>query len=321
MVHADSPGTDQEPTPEFDEQCINVIRQWQRGETPFKEAVATITHLEQQAIQDGHLANQGRANHLLGYIQHFRGNLETSIQHYEKARGMFSRVGNARRVSAMDLNQGENYRYKGDFNRALRLYRTAYEISKEQQDLKVQTMASLNEGLVLMTVGQNTSAVKAFTQTLELTALWEDTDDRDLPSLLCEVQHGLAVTNLRQGSYDGAWAAALEALTIARRIGEPFQNGYANRIMGEVVTELDSIPDPAFSNDPDDYFRAAMDAFRELNAEAELARTMHMQALSLARRGRRTTAARKLQQVMIIFTRLGMVDDAARAAEAQLSVL
>jgi hypothetical protein len=32
-------------------------------------------------------------------------------------------------------------------------------------------------------------------------------------------------------------------------------------------------------------------------------------------------AAKKLQQVMIIFTRLGMVDDIARAAEAQLAVI
>lgn len=32
-------------------------------------------------------------------------------------------------------------------------------------------------------------------------------------------------------------------------------------------------------------------------------------------------AARKLQLAMIIFTRLGMVDDAARAAEMQLEVL
>ncbi len=44
-------------------------------------------------------------------------------------------------------------------------------------------------------------------------------------------------------------------------------------------------------------------------------------ARCLAGHGRRTTAARKLQQAMIIFTRLGMTDDAAQAAEAQLQVI
>ena len=38
-------------------------------------------------------------------------------------------------------------------------------------------------------------------------------------------------------------------------------------------------------------------------------------------RGKKVAAARKLQQAVIIFTKLGMVDDAAKAAEAQMKAL
>jgi hypothetical protein len=33
------------------------------------------------------------------------------------------------------------------------------------------------------------------------------------------------------------------------------------------------------------------------------------------------TAARKFQQAMLMFTRLGMADDAAKAAQAQMNVI
>ena len=56
-------------------------------------------------------------------------------------------------------------------------------------------------------------------------------------------------------------------------------------------------------------------------AEGELAKTMYEHGRSLMRRDKKMPAARKLQQAMVIFTRLGMVDDAAKAAEAQLMVL
>jgi len=217
----------------------------------------------------------------------------------------------------MALNQGENYRYKGDFNRALQLYRAAYDNSDQ---IATKTMAAANEGLVLVTMGRNTKARESFETALELVQQFTE-EDRDPAGLLCEIHHGMAEIFLREGDLEFAWNHALKALAAAQETGEPLQYGYANRTLGEVITGLGSSPDERFSSNADDYFREALQAFREINAEVEMAKTMYAQALSLAARGRRTTAARKLQQVMIIFTRLDMVDDAARAAEAQLSVI
>lgn len=318
MVTAHHPQS--EPTPEFNQRCVEAITAWHNGTLPFRDVVKLFKSYAQEAQDSGHLANQARAEHGLGYIQHYGGNLNTSIKHYEEARRLYKRAINPRRVATIDLNQGENYRTKGDFNKALRQYRAAYDAAERLGDITVQTMAAVNEGLVLMTVGQDAEALQAFSVAHDLAAQWtEQLGKRD--EVMCELYYGMAVVYLRAGELETAWDAALHAFETARNTGQPLRMGFANRTVAEVISELGQSPDPRFTSDPDVYFRAALTAFRDINAEIEVARTMYAQALSLAKRGRRTTAGRMLQEVMIIFTNLEMVDAAARAAEAQRAVL
>jgi tetratricopeptide (TPR) repeat protein len=319
MVYAAN--TDQDPTPEFNQDCLSVIRRWESGDLPFKEAVAQVAAKIQEAVNDGHLANQGRAEHAMGYLQHYRGDLNASIRHYERARQLFQKVGNARRVATMDLNNGENYRLKGDFVRARRLYRTAYDAARELSMLRIQAMAALNEGLTLLAVEQYTAADKLFQESL---ALLQDLDEEPKPNgMLCELYLGLTSIYLHHHQIEEAWQTAQEALHYAHNATEKMQLGAVYRSVGEVLTHLDEPQNVAAesANDPDEYFRRAMEVFRELHMEAEIARTIFAHAQSMAHRGRKTTAARKLQQVMIMFTELGMVDDAAKAAAAQLTMI
>ncbi len=311
---------DQDPTPDFEAECVAVLNGWRAGDLPFTEAIARLTAISQQATASGHRANQGRVEHLLGNLQHYRGNLNISNMHYDRARGFFELVGNRLRTATMDLNQGENYRNKGDFNRALRYYRTAYEAASELGDVRLQSITIVNEGLTLISQGKFDEARAALLEGLELGNRWE-TNLETLPAMQCEIHHGLVAVYLNENQVKNAWEHAKLAMDTARQTGQPMQSGYANRAMGEALSALEESPNGGYSSDPDEFFRTAIEAFREINAEGELARTMLAHARSLAGRGRRTTAARKLQQAMIIFTRLGMTDDAAQAAEAQLQVI
>lgn len=317
----------QNPTAEFDAYCLNVLRRWRTGELPFNEAITMMTQKANEAVAEEHVANHARAEQLLGYLQHYRGNLNTSIRHYDRARALFQQVGNDRRLMVIDLGNGENYRLKGDFSKARRMYQSAYEVADRLGELELKTIALVNEGLVLLSQNQMVPAQRAFQEGLALAEGWRDRLD-ERPALLCEIHHGLTIIYLQSRQVDLAWEHASAALVAAGESGEPKQMGYAYRALGEVVTQIDNasplvtvnVP-PEIVADPDDYFRSALQAFRDVNMEAEIARTMFAQARSLAWRGRKTTAARKLQQVMIMFSELGMVDDAAKAAEAQLAVI
>lgn len=314
---------DKEPSPEFEERCREILGAWQSGELPFRDASQQLTTLSQEAVFQRHLANQARVEFLLGYMQGYRSNLSISVKHFENARELFERVGNEKRVLGCDLNLGETYRQKGDFTRARHLFRSAYENSLRLDEIRTQTISRANEGQMLLSMGQIDSARAAFAEVLSLKDKWPEDQMKTVVGLMCEVHHALAIINLNEGDFEKAWREAKQTLKIARDIKRPLEVGYASRTMGEVLTVLENTPEmieDGFSTNPDDYFKASVDAFQGIDAEGEMARTLHVFARSLARRGKRVPAARKLQQATLIFAKLGMVDDAAKAAESQAEI-
>lgn len=311
---------DTDPTEAFDQQCRDLVTTWQRGQLPIDALTSRLAALAQDARTSGHLANQGRVEHTQGYIRFYLGHLNASIMHYDKARSLFQRVHNKRRVAIMNLNQGEIYRYKGEFKRATRLYHTAYQMAVEVDDVNLQAMAIANEGLSLVSAKDYERAQRALYEGYRLSEAWQG-DGTDLYGLRCEIDQALATIALEQGNSTTAWEHAQNALRNARLAQEKLSEGLAFRSLGDTITRLDAVPEGASFETPDDYYRAAMAAFEELDAQVEIGRTKYSMACSLAARNRRRAAANLFRDALVIFTRLGMTGDAARAAEAQLRVI
>lgn len=311
---------DTEPTPEFNTRCLAVVHEWQRGSLPFVEANAQLAALGREAVVGNHPVNQGRVEQLMGYIRSYRGDLNSAIHHYERSRALYKLAGNQRRMGTCDLNMGEAYRYKGNFKRARELYERACEAFRQVGDREGEAMAIGNKGQMFLSMGQLESARADLEACYRITVSLPADEFMERSSILCETHHALALLNLAAGDLQAAWDESQRAYQIAQTTGEPLETGFANRATAEVLTAGYS-PDASVSTDPDVYYQAASEAFSAINAEGEIARTMFAQAKSMAQRGRRMTAARKLQLAMGIFTRLGMIDDAAKAAEAQLEVL
>lgn len=313
----------QEPTEEFNARLGAIFDKWERNELPAKEALAQLEAMSREAQADGHAANQGRAELLLGVLQGYRANLDASIRHFERARALFEQAGNRPRAVGCILNLGESYRLQGNFTRARQLFRAASDASREIDDPSTEAIALCNEGQMLLSMDQPESALASLQKAAEVSARIKEEDDRE--ELRCEIDYGLAMAQLRLRDLPGAWASALASREVALKYADqPLLTGVASRGIGEVLTALGSLPagsDPALSADPDIWFHASTEAFQSIKADGEAARTMYAHALSLSVRGKGMQAARKLQQAMIIFTRLGMSDDAAKAAQAQMKVL
>jgi tetratricopeptide (TPR) repeat protein len=186
--------------------------------------------------------------------------------------------------------------------------------------VNIQAMAMVNEGLTLLALNQHEMARKVLHEALAICDRWTENLDQRY-SLLCELHHGLTRIYVLEGKLEHAWESAQYTLQFAERALQKMHLGLVYRDFGDILTRIKSAPANSLFAEPDEYFQRSLEVFRELNMEAEMARTIYAQALSMAQRGRKTTAARKLQQVMIMFTTLGMVDDAAKAAEAQLTVI
>lgn len=312
-----------EPTVPFEGECLRIVSAWSSGQMSFEEATATLVAMSEKAAQANEIASRAYAEYTLGYIYHYRGHLDLSIGHYARARKLFMHVQNLKRVASIELHQGQNYHYKGETDHAIQCYRSAFSIARQYVIPEVQVVAVLKEGLLLVELGQLITARRILETAYELTQQWdEEQADADLlDGILCEIYSGLASIDLAQNHCDDAWAYALLTLEIATRNPLPKHVGFANRVIAMVIGQMDSAPAPGFEAAPGLYFEVALSAFREINAEAEVAHTLFAYARYYARRDERHQAIQLYQKVAKTFTRLGMVAAAARAAEAQYNFL
>jgi len=300
---------------EFAQRCYDIRIQWIGGEIPFQEALSRLDGCMREALSTSSPAKQAMVEYQLGYIHHYHGNIESSIYHYQHSRALFQQVGNQEYVARMELNLGEEYRYKGEFDRALAQFRVACAVGREINNLSLQAFAMLNTGWVLLDFEAWSEARQSLAQAELLVGQMGDYWQKD--GVLAEVYYGLSIVALRLADAATAWKYALSLVALADRNPDARFRGYANRLLGELITELKTAPDPIPLTSPDDYFFNSIQAFQEIRFEAEIARTLFAQACSLALRDARVDAVRKFQQAMLIFNRLGMTKDAARAVAAQ----
>src|SRR5262249_41941460 len=152
--------------------------------------------------------------YLLGYMDGYRGNLNDSIHHFERARALFHQVDNKPRIASCDLNIGESYRYKGDFNRARTLFEKAYESFKSLNDPSGEALALGNKGQMLLSMGRYEDAQADLNESYRLAyQLPPEADQRY--SILAEVQYALTLLHLNSNQFATAWEMAHEAVQTA----------------------------------------------------------------------------------------------------------
>lgn len=314
--------TNIDPTPEVQEKCQTILQTWQAGELEFDQASAELHTIQQDAKMRGNLPDEARVEFVFGFIQGYRANLVLAEKHFLQAREMYEQIGDQPRHLSSILNLGEIARQRGDFTRAHRLFDQAYDTAKTMEDeLDTQVISLANKGQALLSVGKSSEAQDALETAYDLYV--QLAEDKQLPSLVIEIQQGLAMIYLENANIDKAWSAAKQVLYFARDVNQPLPLGMANRTMAEILIQLEQIPvedAEEFPLDIDSYFQEAMQAFQSIGAEGEMARTLFAQAKSLGKRGRQLQAARRLQEAIIMFSRLGMVDDATKAAELQSEI-
>jgi tetratricopeptide (TPR) repeat protein len=304
-------------------EVAQIAVEWETGEQSFQEAVDRLTQL-QTGVKE-RPADEAHIEVRFGIMQGYRGNYNASIGHFERARELFIQVGNRQRASVCLMNLGEIYRMKGDFTKARQYFQISYDTATALGDRSTQVTARANEAQMLMSLGRYEQASTILEECHQLClqpfdTIETDHEHRDRLDQLCEIVCAQADICLHSGNPEEAWKYAAQALRLAEELEVPLRLGFANRTLAETLTVLGSAPEEGFKDDPDTYFIRANEAFREVKADGEIARTLFAHGKSLGKRGKTQAGARKLQQATVIFTKLGMVNDAAKAAEAQIKL-
>lgn len=323
---AQNPNVEPEVNPLFRVEYDAILDKWQDGSMPFSTAFDQMTELKKREEEAGNYLHQGVIENGIGIMLGYRSNYTAAIRQFEAARECYEKAGAESRVISTTLNLAETYRLRGNLTRARDMFHQVYRAALEQENLSVQAIAMANEGQIWLSLRNLDKARVTLLKALDIASKpfeEDETEKRYLDRLdhICEVEYALASTFMFAGNIEQAWEHAKKSYALAEKLKRPLRQGFANRALGTVVTEMDEVHDEEFGADPDEYFKRALKAFREVKAEGEVAHTLFSHGKSLAKRGKRRNAATVFQQAMIIFTKLGMTEDAARAAEAQLDVL
>lgn len=313
----------QDISPDIAERSRAIFNDWQAGDLAYQDALEKYAQLRQSVSRP---ADEAQIELQLGIMQGYRGNYDASIDHFERARELAMGVGNRGLIARSALNIGETYRLKGNFTRARQYFQASYEAAVAIGLKSLQVISRSNEAQMLISQGRYDQAENILKEFYNLSLEpWENPESENTRrrriEQLSEISGALATIYLETAKTEAAWKYAVEALKYAQEVDIVSHIGISYRIIGLILTELGSSPDPAFVHDPDVYFNQSIEAFREVKADGEIARTMHAHGKSLGKRGKKAEGVRKLQQATIIFTKLGMVDDAGRAAQDQLKLL
>lgn len=302
-----------------------IYEAWHRNDILFADATRQLEALRQEALAEENPLNEAGIYNILGIMHGYRSKYENAIINFDKARQIYAEQGAARRVATVDLNLGETYRLVGNFSRAKSYFHRAYEEAKTLGIIHIQVTALANEGQIWFSLKSYDKARTILVQALDVSEnQWQpETESRkiDRADNSCEIHHALVALALEEDNLEEAWGHATKSYENAEFSGRIVRMGYANRALGDVITRLGKSPVPEFNSDVDYYYSESLSAFKQVKAEGEVAKTLLAQGQSLAKRGKKRAAGNKYQQAMVIFTRLGMMDLAAEAAEAQTKII
>ena len=316
-------------SPHVQTETAAIISAWEEGQTSYEVVMARFKAMMADAVADHNSNDQGQIEYRWAMIEGYRGSYDASIQHFERSRDFFIAGGMRRRVIACHLNIGETYRLKGNFTRARQYFRIGYEAALELGHREMQVTCRINEAQMLVSLGYMEQAEATLLEcyTLSNDPFPTDSDrdpervERGRLSHIVDITKTLTTIYVSRHQGDEAWRYALEAHLIAHTLRITLLMGFADRAMGQAVSLNPDRREDGVNPDPGFYFQQSIQHFKEVNAEAEIARTLLAQGRSLIGRGKRTQAGRKLNQAIAIFGGLNLIDEASRAAEEQLKLL
>jgi tetratricopeptide (TPR) repeat protein len=320
----------QQQEPEIDEAFAErnsvILQEWQAGQLTASQAEQALNELLQEAEADDNRMNQGGVELYLGIIQGYLANFTACARHFETARQHFKAVGAYERVVTCDLNIGETYRLQGNFTRAQLFFHRAYERGKELDNQRTMAVALTNEGQMWLSMGSYHKAEESLQEALRISSEpYPDEADELIYTarlgVLAEIYNALTQLSLIEDKPIKAWKYAKLSYENAQATGHPMRLGFGNRAIADAISALGDAPEPEFDSNPDVYYKKALDYFKEVKMEGDYAKTLFARGQSLVRRGRKSAAAKLFQQAMVLFTKLGMTDDVAKAAEAQTKAI
>jgi tetratricopeptide (TPR) repeat protein len=234
------------------------------------------------------------------------GNIEAARTRYNKAERFFNealemrrktndRAGMAQTLSSLALMMFN----RGDMQKATELFKAALDMATEVGDRRLEAMIHNNLGEVYRERRRYKESMDHFNATEDIANAHGDR------LLLAEVSRNMAILSLKNGDVENGRRYVARALELARLLNAREMEALAYRALGEI--ESTTMWDTSNTDGEDNAlasFKKALDIFRSIGNQLEVARTLYALGNRMLERGNLAGSRKVLNEAKDIFERV-----------------
>jgi len=237
----------------------------------------------------------------IGRIEHDRGLVNEATACHDEALALRRSVDDRGGI-IVSLNSLAVIEFvRGNIEAAVELWAEALGIAEEIGAIPLQAMLLNNLGEAAVAAGEPVKARQRLEEAVQLARLL---DER---RVLADALRNLALLELQEGQAEKAKSLAVESLEVAQRAGMREYEGRSNLALGEIHAATlfdDTGADP--TEKAKEYFAEAVEIFRDMDNQAELAKTLSQYGEFLVERGNPDGGKILLEEARHLFQKLGM---------------
>jgi len=239
----------------------------------------------------------------LGVLSRQRGEYDKALEYYHQALRVKEELGDVAGTANIYNNLTANYHERGDFGAALDYCRKSIEIYERIDDYSGLALGMMNLGCIYVDQGNYTEAQAAFQQSLAVC------EEREYEDVRAYNLVNLAELELQRGEIEEAENYALGALEQAKSLRMKHTVGLALRKLGTIRARRRAWAEAWQA------FEESKRMFEAVGSATERARTALEFGVALVAKGDNEGARRLLNETKATFLRLGLHQEAEKAAE------
>ena len=251
--------------------------------------------LHSQALQlfegAGEQAEVGRTLSTSLLSLNLAGDYEQAFTSAERARTIFTELGDQLRLARLDLNLGNIFYRQDRFAEALACYRRAYDVLLAHENREGIAVALGNLSVCLISLGEFTEALKTYRDAREFCLA------HNMPRLVAQADYNIAYLYYLRGEYSRAIDMLRSTRMECQGVADHYHHALCNLDLSELYLELN------LSGEAVELAREANAEFAKMGMGYEEAKTLAFEAIAMSQQGQAFQALKVFAKSRAMFVK------------------